>query len=127
MKMENHGFVRISAAIPPVKVADCGFNIRGMMKLIQQAEQQDAGVILFPGLSITGYTCADLFLHQSLLDEAEKALEWLLMETCNSPLLIIAGMPLRVEDMLYNVAVVMQQGRLLGIVPKTHLPNNNEF
>jgi NAD+ synthase (glutamine-hydrolysing) len=127
MKMENHGFVRVSAAIPPVKVADCRFNISGMIGMIEQAEKENASVILFPELGITAYTCADLFLHQSLLDDAEKALELLLMETCNSPVVIIAGMPLRVDGMLYNVAVVMQQGRILGIVPKTHLPNNNEF
>ena len=125
--MENHGFVRVSAAIPPVKVADCRFNISGMIGMIEQAEKENASVILFPELGITAYTCADLFLHQSLLDDAEKALELLLMETCNSPVVIIAGMPLRVDGMLYNVAVVMQQGRILGIVPKTHLPNNNEF
>lgn len=125
--MENHGFVRVSAAIPPVKVADCRFNISGMIGMIEQAETENASIILFPELGITAYTCADLFLHQSLLDDAEKALELLLMETCNSPVVIIAGMPLRVDGMLYNVAVVMQQGRILGIVPKTHLPNNNEF
>ncbi|MEA4937450.1 MAG: NAD(+) synthase [Paludibacter sp.] len=123
----HHGFIRVAAAVPEVKVADCRFNSSKMVELIEQAEREQVEIICFPELSVTGYTCADLFLQQQLLHDAEEALNDLLLKTYATNIVAIAGMPLRVHNRLYNVAVVFQSGKILGIVPKTHLPNNNEF
>jgi NAD+ synthase (glutamine-hydrolysing) len=123
----NQGFIRVAPAIPPVWVGNCRLNTSGIEEMIFQAEENQVAVISFPELSISGYTCADLFLHQQLLNEAEEALKTILVNTFNTKILAIVGMPLRVNQQLFNVAVVFQSGKILGIVPKTHLPNNNEF
>lgn len=123
----NFGFVRVAAAVPELKVADCNFNIQKIAELVKQAESEKVQVITFPELSITGYTCADLFFQQQLLADALLALKNLQVATFATTSVIIVGMPLQVENGLFNCAVVMQGGRLLAVVPKTHLPNNNEF
>lgn len=123
----DHGFIRVAPSIPETRVADCYFNISKIKDQVFLAEQQNAAIVSFPELSITGYTCADLFLQQKLLHDAEEALKKLLLDTYNTKVIIIAGMPLRVQNMLFNVAAVMQSGKMLGIVPKSNLPNNNEF
>jgi NAD+ synthase (glutamine-hydrolysing) len=123
----NNGFVRVAAAIPDLQVADCAFNVSAMESLIRQAEEEKVQVVCFPELSITGYTCADLFFQQKLLSDAEKAMNELQMISFSTTAAIIAGMPIRLQNRLFNVAIVLQGGRILGIVPKTHLPNNNEF
>jgi len=123
----NNGFVRVAAAIPELRVADCTFNVERIADLVHQAESEKVQVVAFPELSITGYTCADLFFQLQLLNDAENALDKLLKLTCNTLVTAIIGMPLRVSNQLFNVAVVIQSGQILGVVPKTHLPNNNEF
>jgi len=123
----NFGFVRVAAAVPELKVADCNFNIQKIAELVKQAEAEKVQVITFPELSITGYTCADLFFQQQLLEDALLALKNLQVSTFATTSVIIVGMPLQVENGLFNCAVVMQGGKLLAVVPKTHLPNNNEF
>lgn len=123
----HYGFIRVAAAVPEIKVADCRFNSSKMVTLIEQAEREQVEIICFPELSITGYTCGDLFLQQQLLHDAEEAFNDLLLKTFATNVVVIAGMPLRAHNRLYNVAVVFQSGKILGIVPKTHLPNNNEF
>ena len=123
----NNGFIRVAAAIPELRVADCAFNVARMADLIRKGEEEKVQVICFPELSVTGYTCADLFQQQQLLSEAKKALNELQMLTFSTSSVIIAGMPVRVESHLFNTAVVLQGGHILGVVPKTHLPNNNEF
>lgn len=123
----NHGFVRIAAAIPAVKVGDCYFNMTSVRKLMQQAADSKVGVVVFPELCLTSYTCADLFFQEKLQNDAQKALQELLFETCDLDIAAIVGMPWRIKDQLFNVAVVIDSGRILGIVPKTHLPNHNEF
>jgi len=123
----NNGFVRVAAAIPELRVADCAFNVSKMADLIRQGESEKAQVICFPELSITGYTCADLFFQQQLLADAEKALNELQLLTFSTTAVIIVGMPVRIQSQLFNTAVVLQGGHILGVVPKTHLPNNNEF
>jgi len=123
----NNGFVRVAAAIPELRVADCAFNVSKMADLIRQGESEKAQVICFPELSITGYTCADLFFQQQLLADAEKALNELQLLTFSTTAVIVVGMPVRVQSQLFNTAVVLQGGHVLGVVPKTHLPNNNEF
>jgi NAD+ synthase (glutamine-hydrolysing) len=123
----NHGFVRIAAAIPAVKVGDCHFNMTSIRKLMQQAADMKVDVVVFPELSLTSYTCADLFFQEKLQNDAQIALQELLFETYDLDIVAIAGMPWRIKDQLFNVAVVIDSGRIIGIVPKTHLPNHNEF
>jgi len=123
----NNGFVRVAAAIPELRVADCAFNVARMADLVRRGEDEKVQVICFPELSITGYTCADLFFQQQLLTDAEKALNELQMLTFTTTAAIIVGMPVRDQSQLFNAAVVLQGGHILGVVPKTHLPNNNEF
>jgi NAD+ synthase (glutamine-hydrolysing) len=123
----NNGFVRVAAAIPELRVADCAFNVGRIADLVRQGETEKVQVICFPELSVTGYTCADLFFQQQLLDDALKALYELQMLTFSTTAVIIVGMPVRIQNQLFNTAVVLQGGHILGVVPKTHLPNNNEF
>jgi len=123
----NNGFVRVAAAIPELRVADCAFNVAQMADLVHQGETEKVQVICFPELSITAYTCADLFLQQQLLTDAEKALSELQLVTFSTTALIIVGMPIRVQNQLFNTAVVLQGGHILGVVPKINLPNQNEF
>lgn len=123
----NNGFIRVAAAIPELRVADCAFNVARMAELIRRGEEEKVQVICFPELSVTGYTCADLFFQQQLLADAAKALNELQLLTFSTTAVIIVGMPVRIQSQLFNTAVVLQGGHILGIVPKTHLPNNNEF
>ena len=123
----NNGFVRVAAAIPELRVTDCAYNVARMADLVRKGEEEKAQVICFPELSVTGYTCADLFQQQQLLNNALKALNELQLLTFSTTSVIIVGMPVRVQAHLFNTAVVLQGGHILGIVPKTHLPNNNEF
>lgn len=123
----NYGFTRVAAAIPELRVADCAFNISKIAEMVKQADSKQVQVVCFPELCITGYTCADLFFQQQLLVDAENALRDLQLQTYNSQCVVIVGMPLRVSNQLFNVAVVLQNGKILAVVPKTNLPNNNEF
>ncbi|MDO9154670.1 MAG: NAD(+) synthase [Paludibacter sp.] len=123
----KNGFVRVAAAIPEIKVADCAFNVSRIAALIQQAETEKVQVVCFPELSVTGYTCGDLFFQQQLIADAEEALNQLQLTTFTTTSAVIIGAPLRIQNQLFNTAVVLQGGRILGVVPKTHLPNNNEF
>lgn len=123
----DYGFVKVAAAVPQVRVADCFYNIRQIEKLMHQASEKGVQVIAFPELSVTGYTCLDLFNQQTLLDRAEHALIELLDNTSGLEMITIVGMPLRTENRLVNAAVVFQKGIILGVVPKTYLPNYKEF
>ncbi len=123
----NNGFVRVAAAIPNLRVADCAFNIAQISELVYKGEKEKVQVICFPELSITAYTCADLFLQQKLLIDAEKALYDLQMLTFSTTAVIIVGIPLYVQNQIFNTAVVIQSGHILGVVPKINLPNHNEF
>lgn len=123
----KNGFVRVAAAIPEIRVADCAFNVSRISALIQKAETEKVQVVCFPELSVTGYTCSDLFFQQRLIADAEEALNQLQLITFTTTSVIIVGGPLRIQNQLFNTAVVIQGGRILGIVPKTHLPNTNEF
>ena len=123
----NYGFVKVAAAVPQVKVADCKFNAEHIQSLILQANNNQAEVVVFPELCLTGYTCADLFAQQTLLEEAEMQLIGLMNLTRSMDIISILGMPIAYNGALLNCAVVMQKGKLLGIVPKTFLPNYKEF
>lgn len=113
----NNGFVRVAAAVPDLRVADCNYNAEQMALLIKKAEQEKVQVICFPELSVTGYTCADLFYQQQLLSEAEKAIQQLQEITFGTTAVVIAGMPVRSGSQLFNAAVVMQGGHIIGVVP----------
>lgn len=124
--MQN-GLIKVATAIPPVKVADCEYNIQQIENIIAQAEGKGIEVIVFPELSITGYSCQDLFRQSLLLEQTETAMLMLLDFTRNLDIICIVGLPVIVGDMLLNCAAVIQKGDLLGIVPKTYLPNYSEF
>lgn len=123
----NFGFVRIAAAVPELKVSDVLFNTEKIIELIHVAEENRTQVVCFPELCITGYTCADLFFQQQLQEEVLKALSEIQMATLSVSCAVIVGAPLRFRNRLFNTAVVLQKGRIIGIVPKTFLPNHGEF
>lgn len=125
--MDNYGFVKVAAAVPQVAVADCARNAERIVALAQQAARRGVELVAFPELAVTGYTCADLFLQPALLDAADEALGEIMRQTRKLPLTLIVGLPLRHEDRLYNCAAVVAQGRLLGVVPKSYIPNYAEF
>jgi len=120
-------FYRVAAAVPEVKVADCEFNALQIKKLILEANQRQTDIICFPELSLTAYTCGDLFLHGTLINEAEKELSRLLNETNELSVCFIVGAPVRFRSKLYNCAVVCKGGKIYGIVPKVFLPDYSEF
>lgn len=123
----EYGFITVASAVPAVRVADTDFNIKEAEKLIEQAENRGAEIIVFPELSVTGYSCQDLFAQQTLLEGAEKAVRHLLFFTRDFGITSIVGVPLVIGSQLYNCAVVIQKGRIVGVVPKTYLPNYSEF
>ena len=123
----KYGFVKVAAAVPAVKVADVDYNIQQIESIIAQAEGRGVEVIVFPELCITGYTCQDLFKEQLLLDRAESGIITLLDFTRKLDIISIVGLPVVINGLLYNCAAVIQGGQLLGIVPKTYLPNYAEF
>lgn len=123
----NYGFVKVAAAVPHVQVADCFYNIQQMEGLMRQASDKGVQIIAFPEMSVTAYTCLDLFAQQALLKNAEQALLKLVSDTANLNILTIAGAPLVTENRLINAAVAFQSGKILGVVPKTYIPNYKEF
>lgn len=126
--MNNFEYIRVAVAVPVIKVADPMFNIKEIASMVKTAcENKKAKVILFPELSITGYTCSDLFNQKALIKGAEEALKILLNETRNFNILIAVGMPVKADNQLFNCAVLLMGGKILGVVPKTFVPNYNEF
>lgn len=123
----NYGYVKVAAAVPRVKVADCKFNAGEIEKEIIIADGKGVQIIVFPELCITGYTCGDLFAQQLLLEEAEMGLIQILNNTRQLDIISIVGMPVASNGVLLNTAVVIQKGKVLGVVPKTYLPNYKEF
>ena len=117
----------MAAAVPPVKVGDCKFNVEQIESLIIQANNQGVEIMVLPELSITAYTCGDLFFQKLLLDEAEMALIGLLNFTRSMNIITIIGLPVPLSNGLANCAAVIQKGKILGMVPKTFLPNYKEF
>ena len=123
----NHGFVKVASAIPSVKVADCQYNVEQIESLIVQAEGHGVEIICLPELSLTAYTCQDLFQQQLLLEEAEMALIHLMNFTRSLDIISIVGLPVTYKGSLLNCAAVIQKGKILGMIPKTYLPNYKEF
>ena len=123
----NHGFVKVASAIPSVKVADPQYNVDQIESLVIQAEGKGVEIICMPELSLTAYSCGDLFGQQLLLDEAEMALIHLMNTTRSLNIISIVGLPVPYGGALINCAAVVQRGKILGLVPKTFLPNYREF
>lgn len=121
------GFVKVAAAIPAVKVADCKFNAQQAETQIMVADGKGVQIVIFPELNLTGYSCGDLFSHNLLLEQAEMALMQIINNTRQLDVISIVGMPVMVNSSLANCAVVFQKGKILGVVPKTYLPNYKEF
>jgi NAD+ synthase (glutamine-hydrolysing) len=123
----THDFVRLAVATPGVRVADPLANAAETIALARQAAERRAALVLFPELGLSAYTCDDLFHQRALLDEVETALREVLEASRTWPLVAVVGLPLAVDHLLYNCAAVVCRGRLLGVVPKTYLPNYREF
>lgn len=121
------GFIKIAAATPDLHAADCAYNTSEIVKLAKEAAAKGARLITFPELCLTGYTCGDLFLQETLLEGALDALSTVCRETAELAAVIVVGLPLRVRGKLYNVAAVINAGEVLAFVPKTHIPNYSEF
>ena len=122
-----YGFVRVGAAVPKLHLADCIANQQEILSLVQQAAQAGVQVLTFPELTITGYTCADLFFQSPLLDAAQEALKQIAAQTASVPMVLLLGVPVAVDNQLFNCAAVLHQGKILGLVPKTFIPTYNEF
>ncbi|NLZ45728.1 MAG: NAD(+) synthase [Clostridiales bacterium] len=123
----KNGFIKVSACTPEIRVADCNFNADKIIEMISIANKSEGKLIVFPELCVTGYTCQDLFNQPTLIDGALVALMKILRATKGFDSIVAVGMPIRNNGKLYNSAVVMQDGKILVIIPKTSLPNYNEF
>ena len=121
------GFVTVAAGTPAIRVADCRYNAESCFTLMREAYRQGVRVLCLPELCLTGYTCGDLFLQDTLLDGAEEALFTVLEATRSLDMIAAVGLPVRRHNKLYNCAAVIHKGEILGVVPKTHLPNYGEF
>lgn len=121
------GFIKVAAASPSLKVADCDYNGEQILETIKKAEEQGVKLIVFPELCISGYTCGDLFLQDTLLKACEQTLKRLLQQTTDMDILYVVGMPYVYRNKLYNVAVFCMKNEILMVVPKTNIPNYQEF
>ena len=123
----SHGFARVAAAVPRVRVADPRFNTERTIALAREASEQGAAVVAFPELGLSAYTCDDLFHQAPLLEAVREGIEALVEASAALAPLLFVGAPLMVEERLFNAAVVIQRGSVLGVVPKSYLPNYREF
>ena len=123
----KYGFINVAAAVPAVKVADTLYNVEETKRMMADADAQNVEIICFPELGLTSYSCQDLFDQQLLIEEAEQALISLLNDTRKLDVIAIVGLPVQAGGLLLNCAAVIQHGVVLGIVPKTYLPNYGEF
>jgi len=125
--MREFAYFRTAAAVPIVQTGDCQSNTNAIIELCQEAFEQQVGAVVFPELSVTGYTCADLFYQKTLLKNAEKGVAAICDWSQNVEMLLVIGVPIFASGALYNCAVVINQGEILGIIPKTYLPNSHEY
>src|SRR3954463_4018427 len=123
----RHGFARVALATPRISVGDPAANLDATLELMQRAAREKAVLAVFPELGLSAYTCDDLFHQQALLDATEEALRQLLARSRRLPLAALVGLPVAIDGLLYNCAALVSEGRLLGVVPKTYLPNYREF
>ena len=127
IKRQDYGLFRVATAIPTVKVADVEYNLKQHIQLLREAHSEGVQLLVFPELSLTGYTCADLFHHRPLLDATVQAIMHLAEAARGIDMAVIVGAPLTYCNRLYNCAVLLGDGQVIGIVPKIYLPNYNEF
>ncbi|WP_026919607.1 NAD(+) synthase [Gordonia shandongensis] len=127
MSLYSHGFVRLAAAVPQVALADPRQNASRTVELIDRAHREAVAVVAFPELGLCGYSVDDLVQQDALLDEVEAALATVVAATADRTPIVVVGAPLRVDDGLYNCAVTIHRGRVLGVTPKSYLPNQREF
>src|SRR5437879_2068829 len=123
----RHGFVRVAVATPRVRIGDPRYNADATLELMLQAARDKAVLAVFPELVLSAYTSDDLFHQRTLIDAAQSALAQLLARTRKLPLAALVGLPVAVDGRLYNCAALVCRGRLVGVVPKTYLPNYREF
>ncbi len=123
----NYGFFRVACISPKLKVADCFYNANQIVDCVKNAENMDIQFLLFPELSITSYTCQDLFLQQTLQTAAENALKFICEQTKSSEILFAVGLPLAIKNERYNCAAFCQNGKIIALVPKSYIPNYSEF
>lgn len=125
--MEEYGFIKVGASVPELKVADPIYNVKKIKEQIEEAVNKNIQILTFPELCITGYTCGDLFNQDILINKAYEGLKELVDFSNNKKIVFIVGCPIKLQNKLYNTAVVINDGNILGIVPKTYIPNYNEF
>ena len=125
--MKEYGFVRVGAIVNKLVLASPIDNAKEIVKMLKKADKESVSIVTTPELALTGYTCSDLFLQDELLESSVKALSIILEETKDLDIISIIGMPLRCNNQLLNCAVVISKGNILGIVPKTYIPNYSEF
>jgi NAD+ synthase (glutamine-hydrolysing) len=127
MLLRDLGMIRVAAVSPALKVADVAFNLEAIEEATLQAADQGAHLVVFPELALTGYSCGDLFYQQSLLESVREGLKTLTTLSDQTGMILIVGAPVRQSGRLFNAAIVMSHGRICGVVPKTYLPNTQEF
>jgi NAD+ synthase (glutamine-hydrolysing) len=125
--MKNYGYIRVGSACPNIKVADVPYNEKEILKLLDEALNKNISVLIFPELCITGYTCADLFFQTTLLRETLESIENIRLSSMTKSIFFVIGAPIAYNGQLFNCSVIIHGGKILGIVPKTYLPNYNEF
>lgn len=125
--MREYGFIRVGAIVNHLVLANPVENAKEIISMIKKAAKQGVGIVTTPELSLTGYTCQDLFLQDRLIDEAYIALKTILKETEKTDIISILGMPIRVDNQMFNCGIVINKGKILGIIPKTYVPNYSEF
>lgn len=125
--MKEYGFVRVGAIVNKLALANPYENAKEIIRMIKEASKKGVGIVSTPELSLTGYTCQDLFLQDSLIHASYEALEEVVNETKELDIISILGMPIRLDNQMFNCGVVISKGRILGIVPKTYVPNYSEF
>jgi len=123
----QHNFARVAVAVPEVRVANPAFHAQEIIELMKAAVEEKAVLVLFPELGVSAYSCDDLFHQQALLDACLEALSTIIEASRELPIISVVGVPLQLENQLYNCGVVIQEGKILGVVPKTFLPNYREF
>lgn len=123
----QQGFVKVAAGTPEIRVADCRFNQESIIQMIQKAAEHKVKLLVLPELCVTGYTCGELFLQHTLIAAAETALTAVASATAGLQMLVAVGLPVSYQGKLYNCAAILYDGQILGLVPKTNLPNYNEF
>lgn len=125
--MENYGFIRVAAAVPKIKVADVKYNVDSICSIIDKAEKDEVSIVVFPELSVTGYTCGDLFLQTILIRSAEEGIKTIMDHTRGLSTTVVVGVPVTFHNKLYNCAAVIHCGEIKGIVPKCRIPSYGEF